>query len=141
MFLGVHVILVYIPICPINFLSKASNVHSKTRSLQSKGFLDYQLFYSTKHLVHAFHTILVVPEPMCFFQASKSPKWKKAELVEYEALFANETWVLCHCPINRRIIINKWVFKHKQNQDGSIECYKARLVANGFNQQCGVDYT
>jgi Reverse transcriptase (RNA-dependent DNA polymerase) len=32
------------------------------------------------------------------------------------------------------------VFKTKRNSDGSIERHKARLVANGFNQVCGIDF-
>ncbi|KAH9725226.1 hypothetical protein KPL70_007794 [Citrus sinensis] len=35
---------------------------------------------------------------------------------------------------------NKWVFRVKQNSDGSITKYKARLVAKGFQQTEGVDY-
>ncbi|GJU45727.1 uncharacterized mitochondrial protein-like protein [Tanacetum coccineum] len=34
----------------------------------------------------------------------------------------------------------KWVFKIKHHADGSIERYKARLVANRFNQKERVDY-
>ncbi|GJV85782.1 ribonuclease H-like domain-containing protein [Tanacetum coccineum] len=33
-----------------------------------------------------------------------------------------------------------WLFKHKYFVDGSLRKYKARLVANGNNQQLGVDY-
>ena len=32
------------------------------------------------------------------------------------------------------------MFKFKLNSDGSINRYKARLVANGFHQQYGVDF-
>jgi len=35
---------------------------------------------------------------------------------------------------------NKWVFKIKQKQDGSIDWYKVGLVAKGFDQLSGVDY-
>nr|GEU91533.1 ribonuclease H-like domain-containing protein [Tanacetum cinerariifolium] len=32
-----------------------------------------------------------------------------------------------------------WLFRHKYHVDGSLRRYKARLVANGHNQQYGVD--
>lgn len=38
------------------------------------------------------------------------------------------------------VLPNKWIYKIKRRSDGSIECYKARLVANGFHQQEGLDY-
>ena len=34
----------------------------------------------------------------------------------------------------------RWVFTIKYNSDGSIERYKARIVAKGYHQQQGVDY-
>jgi len=39
------------------------------------------------------------------------------------------------------ILPNKWVFKIKQRPDGSVNQYKARLVANGLHQQDGLDFT
>jgi hypothetical protein len=35
---------------------------------------------------------------------------------------------------------SKWVFKVKRNADGSIERYKGRVVAKGYNQHPGFDY-
>jgi hypothetical protein len=37
-------------------------------------------------------------------------------------------------------IDSKWVFKVKKRADGTIECYKARLVEKGFKQRFGLDY-
>ena len=38
------------------------------------------------------------------------------------------------------VINYKWIFKLKHKPDGSIECYKARLVVKGFKQEDGFDY-
>jgi hypothetical protein len=38
------------------------------------------------------------------------------------------------------IVSSKWVFNIKKNLDGSIDRFKARLVARGFSQKYGVDY-
>ena len=35
---------------------------------------------------------------------------------------------------------SKCVFKVKTAANGSIQCYKARLVAQGFSQKYGLDY-
>eukprot|EP00873_Tetraselmis_striata_P017148 jgi/Tetstr1/437412/TSEL_026094.t1 len=46
----------------------------------------------------------------------------------------------CRSMVGRHAIGNKWVFKVKANSDGSVNMFKARLVAQGFSQQAGVDY-
>lgn len=46
--------------------------------------------------------------------------------------------VLYHPSMN--VFPNKWVFRIKRKSGGSIDKFKARLVANGFHQQPGLDY-
>ena len=59
---------------------------------------------------------------------------------EFHALLRNKTWTLVPPPPRVNVIDSKWVFKVKKHSDGSIERYKARLVARGFRQRHGLDY-
>jgi len=60
--------------------------------------------------------------------------------VEYQALIRNHTWTLSLCPPNANVVGCKWVYRIKRRADGSIERYKARLVAKDFHQAEGVDF-
>lgn len=53
----------------------------------------------------------------------------------------NKTWTLAPLPPGRNMVSNKWLFKKKFTQDGEVSKYKARLVARGFSQRYGEDYT
>lgn len=59
---------------------------------------------------------------------------------EIEALEVTNTWEICSLPPDKISIGCKWLFKVKFNADGSVERYKARLVATGYTQQEGIDY-
>ncbi|GAA0143380.1 transmembrane signal receptor [Lithospermum erythrorhizon] len=59
---------------------------------------------------------------------------------ELSALEANDTWEVVDLSPNHKPIGCKWVFRLKYKQDGSIDKYKARLGAKGFNQIEDVDY-
>ena len=59
---------------------------------------------------------------------------------EIDALEQNQTWDLVPKPRDVKPISCKWVYKIKRRPDGSIERYKARLVARGFSQQYELDY-
>ncbi|KAK1628215.1 hypothetical protein QYE76_002530 [Lolium multiflorum] len=80
-------------------------------------------------------------EPTSHVDALAEPVWKVAMDDEYRALSLNHTWRLVDPPPGRHIVGCKWVFKQKQKPDGSIDQYKTSLVAKGFTQRHGIDYT
>ena len=53
----------------------------------------------------------------------------------------NDVWDLVELPNGAKTIGCKWVFKTKKDSLGNIEIYKVRLVAKGFTQKEGIDYT
>ncbi|CAM8888151.1 unnamed protein product [Rhodiola kirilowii] len=59
---------------------------------------------------------------------------------ELEALKKNATWILVPKPKDANLVGSKWIFRTKYKPDGSIDRYKARLVARGFNQRPGIDF-
>ncbi|GJU93983.1 uncharacterized mitochondrial protein-like protein [Tanacetum coccineum] len=59
---------------------------------------------------------------------------------ELSALESNSTWELTFLPPNKQAIGSKWVFRIKYNANVTVERYKARIVAKGFNQKEGIDY-
>ena len=70
---------------------------------------------------------------------SEKEQWEAAMQKEMDSIYANGEWDLVELPANRTPVGSKWVFKKKTKADGSIEQYKARLVA-GFSQKQGLDY-
>ncbi len=76
-------------------------------------------------------------ESLSVVDALLHDRWKKAMNDEYEALIRNNTWTLVEPPSDRKIVGCKWVFKVKENPDGSISRYKARLIAKGYHQRPG----
>lgn len=40
----------------------------------------------------------------------------------------------------KKVVGSKWVYKTKNNNDGSIDRHKVRLVAIGFTQRYGINY-
>jgi len=85
-------------------------------------------------------------EPRSFHEAMKRPSeesthWYKAAIDEIQSLIDNGTFELVRLPPGRKPIGSRWVFKVKRNADGSIERHKARVVAQGFAQRPGFDYT
>ncbi|GJS02635.1 putative reverse transcriptase, RNA-dependent DNA polymerase [Tanacetum coccineum] len=51
-----------------------------------------------------------------------------------------KVWILVDLPSGKKAIGTKWVFKNKRDERGIVVKNKARLVAQGFRQEVGIDY-
>ena len=75
------------------------------------------------------------------FSGEHSAEWKQATDSEFNSLIENETWELVSLPEGKNAVGSKWVFKVKRDENGCVQRYKARLVAQGYTQAEGVDYS
>ncbi|CAM8913928.1 unnamed protein product [Rhodiola kirilowii] len=74
-------------------------------------------------------------------EALNVSEWKEVILEEIKALEKNATWEKVDMPKRKSIVGSKWIFTLKYNSDGSLEGYKSRVVAKGYTQTYGVDYS
>ena len=79
-------------------------------------------------------------EPDSYAQAILDSRWHNAMKAEIDALQVNNTWVMCERSLGKVPIGCKWVYKVKLKADGSVERYKACLVAKGYTQTEGIDF-
>nr|GEV40474.1 copia protein [Tanacetum cinerariifolium] len=79
-------------------------------------------------------------EPKNVNEALGDESWIVAMQEELNQFIANDVWELVPKPRNMTIIGTKWVFKNKLDENGVVSRNKARLVAQGYNQQEGNDY-
>jgi len=95
--------------------------------------------YDSKHtsLTASLSSISI---PTCYSQAVKDVRWIKAMNEDFQALQENFTWDIVSYPPDIKPIGCKWVYSVKLNSDGSLNRYKARLVALGNKQEYGIDY-
>nr|GEW40056.1 retrovirus-related Pol polyprotein from transposon TNT 1-94 [Tanacetum cinerariifolium] len=87
-----------------------------------------------------FDAFLSSIEPKNFKQAMTEPSWIDAmqeEIHEFERL---EVWELVPCPDNVFLIKVKWIYKIKKDESGRVLKNKARLVAQEFRQEEGIDF-
>ena len=73
-------------------------------------------------------------------QDENSSKWELAMKDEMDSLLGNQTWELTLLLVGKKVLHNKWVYRIKNEYDGS-KGYKTRLVVKWFQQKKGIDYS
>jgi len=53
---------------------------------------------------------------------------------EYDSIVHNNVWDVVLRPENKSVVSSCWLYKVKQDADGSVEKHKARFAAGGFSQ-------
>ncbi|GAU48012.1 hypothetical protein TSUD_188830 [Trifolium subterraneum] len=79
-------------------------------------------------------------EPRSINEAIIDESWIEAMKEELHQFEKNEVWNLVPFPKDHSIIGTRWVFRNKLDKNGNVVRNKARLVAQGYNQQEGIDY-
>ncbi|GJW11780.1 retrovirus-related pol polyprotein from transposon TNT 1-94 [Tanacetum coccineum] len=87
-----------------------------------------------------FFCFISTIEPKNVNEALGDESWIVAMQEELNQFIANDVWELVPQPRNMTIIGTKWVFRNKLDENGIVSRNKARLVAQGYNQQEGIDY-
>jgi hypothetical protein len=85
-------------------------------------------------------TTTALSKPASYRDVILHSEWQHTMVVEIATLEKTNTWDIVPCPPRVCPITCKWIYKVKTRYDGSLECYKARLVDRGFQQEQGHDY-
>jgi Reverse transcriptase (RNA-dependent DNA polymerase) len=59
---------------------------------------------------------------------------------ELQDLKKNDGWELINLLVGKCAVGCKWVYTVKQNPEGMVKLYKARLVIKEYSQTYGIDY-
>ena len=121
-----------------------SGVKTRTQVLSSDkdGFVLAVYEEKNHEVAHIclFSCFLSQVEPKNITKALDDSSWVEAMQEELLQFKLQKVWVLVDLPKGYRAIGTKWVFRNKKDERGIVIKNKARLVAQGYTQEEGVDY-
>ena len=82
----------------------------------------------------------IMTETSSFEEDVEDPAWVDAMVEEYDSIVRNSAWEIVPRSEGKSVVGLRWIYKVKQDADGSIEKYKAIFVARGFSQIEGINY-
>ncbi|GJS07268.1 putative ribonuclease H-like domain-containing protein [Tanacetum coccineum] len=126
----------------IRDLQSATQTRKMSKNLEEHGFVS-TILQRTNHkdLQNClFACFLSQEEPKKVIHALKDPSWIEAMQEELLQFKLQEVWTLVDLPNGKRAIGSKWVFRNKKDERGIVIRNKARLVAQGYTQEEGIDY-
>ncbi|GJU20016.1 putative ribonuclease H-like domain-containing protein [Tanacetum coccineum] len=84
--------------------------------------------------------IKLLQEPTKIAQALDDESWVEAMQEELLQFKIQKVWTLVDLPYGKKAIGTKWVYRNKKDERGIVVRNKARLVAQGYKQEEGIDY-
>ncbi|GJY03081.1 ribonuclease H-like domain-containing protein [Tanacetum coccineum] len=126
----------------IGDLQSATQTRKMSKNLEEHGFVStIQQRTNHKDLQNClFACFLSQEEPKKVIHALKDPSWIEAMQEELLQFKLQEVWTLVDLPNGKKAIGSKWVFRNKKDERGIVIRNKARLVAQGYTQEEGIDY-
>ncbi|GJS27944.1 retrovirus-related pol polyprotein from transposon TNT 1-94 [Tanacetum coccineum] len=114
---------------------------SKTHPLENViGNLNQRTLRSQAQDKSNFFCFILTIEPKNINKALKDENWVMAMQEELNQFKTNDVWELVPNPMDMTIIGTKWVYRNKLDENSIVTRNKARLVAQGYNQQEEIDY-
>ncbi|GJV54195.1 putative ribonuclease H-like domain-containing protein [Tanacetum coccineum] len=126
----------------IGDLNSAPQTRKMTKNLEEHGlFSSIQQRTNHKGFQNClFSCFLSQEEPQKVIHALKDPSWIEAMQEELLQFKLQEVWTLVDLPNSKRAIGTKWVYWNKKDERGIVIKKKARLVAQGYIQEEGINY-
>ncbi|GJS69890.1 retrovirus-related pol polyprotein from transposon TNT 1-94 [Tanacetum coccineum] len=144
-----------IPTSRIHFIHPTTQIHGdptsavQTRSKVNKSFgahafvsyIQKQRRNNHKDFQHClFACFLSQIKPQKISQALEDESWVDAMQEELLQFKIQKVWILVDLPLGKKAIGTKWVYRNKKDERGVVVRNKARLVAQGYKQEEGIDY-
>ncbi|GKD90819.1 putative ribonuclease H-like domain-containing protein, partial [Tanacetum coccineum] len=113
-----------------------------TKTSNEQGFISVVYEGKTHKDLHTclFACFLSQVEPKKVIQALTDPSWIKAMQDKLLQFKLQKVWTLVDLPYGKRAIRTKWVYRFKKDERCIVIRNKARLAAQGYTQEEGIDY-
>ncbi|GKA33652.1 putative ribonuclease H-like domain-containing protein [Tanacetum coccineum] len=131
---------------PVDQIIGDLNSTPQTRRM-TKNLKEHGLFSSVQQRTNhkdfqncLFACFLSQEVPKKVIQALKDPSCIEAMQDELLQFKLQMVWTLVDLPNGKRAIGTKWIYRNKMDERGIVIKNKARLVAQGYTQEEGIDY-
>ncbi|GKA95916.1 putative ribonuclease H-like domain-containing protein, partial [Tanacetum coccineum] len=126
---------------PKSAVQTRSKVQQKSGAHALLSYIQKQQRNNHKDQQHClFACFLSQEEPKKIAEALQDNSWVQAMQEELLQFKLQQVWVLVDLPHGMKVIGTKWVYRNKRDERGVVVRNKARLVAQGYTQEEGIDY-